>query len=322
MASAHDAMAEEYDELDDLWYSWIFTQVHSFITTNLPPGGGSPALDVGCGTGLQSFLLARAGYSVTAFDVSTKLLELARQKTAQHAQLPAVAPPLFSSDIEEEWVAQHHRTVADRLDELRGSTPIVAPEFSFGDAAHWDYEVSRYAVVNCCGSVLSFVDDYEAVIAQIARSLRPDGLLFLEVEQRMNADLVWPFVDRALAGRLDYNQTSSMMLRNLSASPHESTRLAYPFPLKEGHDLDLNIWLFSVSDLEAIFRRYDLVPVDHIGIHQVTNLLPSTLLHRASPESRTGRWMRVLRRIDRALARKWPFWRLGCSVAYALKRSV
>lgn len=67
VTAAHDEMAKEYDHLDDLWYPWLFARIHEFLAENLPPVSHCPrprALDVGCGTGFQSFLLARAGYVV------------------------------------------------------------------------------------------------------------------------------------------------------------------------------------------------------------------------------------------------------------------
>jgi hypothetical protein len=62
IAAAHDRMAEEYDQLDDLWYSWLFARLHEFVADHLPTSPGRRvAVDAGCGTGFQSFLLARAG---------------------------------------------------------------------------------------------------------------------------------------------------------------------------------------------------------------------------------------------------------------------
>jgi len=61
--------------------------------------------------------------------------------------------------------------------------------------------------------------------------------------------------------------------------------------------------------------------VAHTGIHAVTNLVPSTLLHRQSPSRRRTDLVRTLATVERALARRWPFWRLGCSAVFALRRA-
>jgi len=55
---------------------------------NVAKRTGSPALDLGCGTGRVALHLARAGYAVTALDASTAMLAFAQAKTpetvAQH----------------------------------------------------------------------------------------------------------------------------------------------------------------------------------------------------------------------------------------------
>lgn len=82
----------------------------------------------------------------------------------------------------------------------------------------------------------------------------------------------------------------------------------------------LPIWLFAIAELEDIFRRCGLAVVDRIGIHQCTNLVPSPLLHRPDPGPLLSALFDILRRLDRRLGRTWPFWRLGCSVAYCLRK--
>ena len=47
----------------------------------LPPSGG--ALDIGCGTGTLSLLMAELGLTVTGIDSSTRMLEVAREKAAK-----------------------------------------------------------------------------------------------------------------------------------------------------------------------------------------------------------------------------------------------
>lgn len=43
VADAHNAMAEEYDLVEDLWYSWLFFEIHEFIALHLPKGKGLSA---------------------------------------------------------------------------------------------------------------------------------------------------------------------------------------------------------------------------------------------------------------------------------------
>src|SRR5437763_751468 len=110
VAAAHNQMAAEYDQLNDLWYPWLFARIHEFVAERLPPHRSRRprAVDAGCGTGFQSFLLARAGCEVIGVDLAETLLALAREKIAVQAVPPLLAPPLFSSALDEPWLAAHH----------------------------------------------------------------------------------------------------------------------------------------------------------------------------------------------------------------------
>lgn len=73
-------------------------------------------MDVGCGTGNFSLKLAKLGYSVTGIDISDKMLEVARKKSAQ----AAVALDFFNMDA----------CNLDFLDEyFDGAVSIAALEF-------------------------------------------------------------------------------------------------------------------------------------------------------------------------------------------------
>ncbi len=320
VADAHSSMAQEYDHLDDLWYPWLFAQVHELIARHLPrtPNDRPRALDVGCGTGFQSFLLARAGYDVLGIDLSEGLLALAEEKCDLHARPPLIAPPLFSSSC---WpgLDAHHARLGQLLEAARQERSVARPRFERADATTFDYGEAAFDVVVCCGSVLSFIDSYPLTILRMAKALVPGGLLFLEVEQKANLDLLWPVVDILSGGRLGYEQSWSEARRNLS-SPGRSVRVDYPFELQNGEDVTLPIWLFADADLRANFRQAGLRVERALGIHWATNLLPSTVLHRPAPSRLLARGVRLLERVDGLFGRGWPACRLGCSAAFVLRR--
>lgn len=321
VALAHDAMADEYDKMDDLWYPWLFAQIHEFIARNLPaiPSRRPKALDAGCGTGLQSFLLARAGYDVTGFDLADKLIAEANTKIPTQTALPLSAPPLFSS---ENWcgIDAHNKRLAILLDNKRYKRDVKSPVFIHEDINHFDFEENKHDVIVCCGSVLSFIDNYKTIIEKMAGSLTEDGIIILEVEQKRNMDLIWPIIDNLSGGKLGYEQCWKEILKNIFSPCCKSIKIDYPFELENGNEVILPIWLFSVNELEKIFKNNNLTVEDCLGIHWATNILPSTFLHKAHHGSFTRKAVEELMLLDGRLGRYWPMWRSGCSVVYCLKK--
>ena len=68
-----DAEVAGYEHIDNLYDAWLFSRMHYFIARHVIANGelaGKSVLDVGCGTGLQSFLYASAGAAVSGVDIS------------------------------------------------------------------------------------------------------------------------------------------------------------------------------------------------------------------------------------------------------------
>jgi len=320
VASAHDAMEGEYDEIDDLWYAHLFNEIHDFLLRQIRFEPGARALDIGCGSGFQSLFLARAGYTVRGFDVSRRLVELARRKVA--GWRPGMEPPWPGYTTRLGRFDRDQVELVNRADALRRGAEYVPPKFETANATDPDaYAPGDCSVVTCCGSVLSFVDEHEQVLSLMRQALRPGGLIVIEVEQRANLDLLWPLLDPLLGGALGYEQRLSESLGNLFAPSGRNVRIDYPFRLADGTEVVLPIWLFSVRYLLCLFERLGLEVVGHRGVHAVTNLVPSTLLHRAAPPPGRVKAFERLARVERKVSDHWPIWRLGCSVVFSLRRA-
>src|SRR5258708_39787213 len=117
-------MAEEYDHLGDLWYSYSFARIDSSIRRYFADQSSKAdflrkvVVDVGCGTGIQSLTFAELGYRVIGGDVAEDLLKVAERK-------------------------------------LDSKFPCRA-KFLLGDAQALPLPDAVADVVNCCGQTISF----------------------------------------------------------------------------------------------------------------------------------------------------------------------
>lgn len=116
----------------------------SFITENVDVNGAR-VLDVGCGGGILSEALARAGAQVTGIDLSQASLEVARQHAGEQG---------LNIDY-------RYRSVEEAAGESAGSLDIVT-----------------------CMEVLEHVPDPGRVVAACSRALRPGGHAFFSTIDR------------------------------------------------------------------------------------------------------------------------------------------
>jgi len=154
------------------------------------------------------------------------------------------------------------------------------------------YADATFDVVICCGSTLSFVDDPGRALGEMGRVLRPGGRLFLECEHRPSLDLGWALVSALTGNALRYHTPLRDAWRALVA--RASVRVAYP-----GYG---RLNLFTTRDLHAMLRAAGLVPRRQWGVHSITNVMPSTVLHRAKLSRSLDAVYRALCRLDTALA--------------------
>ncbi|MDY0275545.1 MAG: class I SAM-dependent methyltransferase [Desulfomicrobium sp.] len=318
VAKAHNAMAMEYDIIHDLWYPHLLNTIHDFIITHLPNQNNKTALDVGCGTGLQSLLLAHAGYKVKGFDLADKLIDVALLKTSQLDSHGKHMPQLYKSPQIKNKLTQ--MALLKAASKLRQG-PIIKPDFFVADATSEEsYYPGNFDVIVCCGSVLSFIDKYDQVLAIISGALRKGGLLFLEVEHRFSLDLLWPLIDIFLHGALGYRRSFREVIKTLAPCSQEPPKIVFPFFLSTGECLDLPMRLFSTNCLSPLFKKHGLKEKARLGIHSITNIIPSTILHK----QKCGKILKItfagLSTLEKKLNDKWPCWKLGSSIMYALEK--
>jgi MPBQ/MSBQ methyltransferase len=182
-----------------------------------------------------------------------------------------------------------------------GRGPLVQ-----GDVQTLPYRDGTFTAVTCCGSALSYVDDARRALAEIARVLRPDGRLLVECEGRWSLDLGWAWLSGLLGDPWGYGLGPGEVWRAATTPRDRECRLQYP-----GYG---SLRLFTAAELQRLLRAEGLEPVRTWGIHSITNVLPSTVLHRPRLGRRMAAVYRILRGADRALAARWPATRLGNSL--------
>jgi MPBQ/MSBQ methyltransferase len=282
VAKLFNEMAGEYDDLRDKWYPHFFKVVDQTLRQFLHAKPEEKALDVGCGTGLQTSLLHSLGYEVVGMDIAEDLIACAKQK--------------FAAD--------------DRGVSFRVASAEAIPFPS----AHFD-------VVICCGGVLGFITDYRQAFSEIARVLKAGGACILEVDNRWNLDLLWGLIDSLSGGYLGYEQSPSTAWRNLIQSPTKGIQLQYPFEMHDGTYQTMHVHLFTPTEVKEILGTVGFEVQTIIGIHSVSNLIPSTWM--ASPK--LGSWFRrfadPLLWLDQKVSSRVPFRSLGNSQLFVLTRS-
>ncbi len=157
------------------------------------------------------------------------------------------------------------------------------------------YPDAAFDVVTCCGSTLSFVAAPGRALGELGRVLRPGGRLLLECEHRWSLDLGWALLSSLGRDRLGYGVSPAAAWRALTAPPARSVVVHYP-----GYG---RLTLFTLADLRSMLRGAGLVPRRVRGIHALTNLIPSTVLHRDRLPPALAGLFRALRALDRAVGR-------------------
>jgi SAM-dependent methyltransferase len=174
-----------------------------------------------------------------------------------------------------------------------GAAPLAVAEL-----AALPYPHASFDAVACCGSTLSFVEDPARALAEIGRVLRPGGRLLLECEQRWSLDLGWQLLSSLAGDVLGYGASPARAWRALAPPFSRSIQVDYPgYP---------RLRLFTPRELRGLLAAAGLVPVRAWGIHAVTNLIPSTTLHRPRLPRPLRPLYAALRAVDRVVAARPP----------------
>ena len=226
----------EYAWAYDLLISAPVASQCNFIVEPLATGGashGARILDAGCGTGNYAVELARRGFAVTGIDQSVPLLAVAREKA--------------------------------------GGLPSVS--FVEGDFLNRE-AIPPYAGVLCRGVLNDFLDDSdrEAAFTAFAKTLRPSGMLFLDVRE-------WHATQRRKAGVPTFEKTVETPKGTLTFRSH--TRLeprGHRVLIEERHtlrrgdhetvsDCSFAMRCWTKEEVQACLSRSGFVALEWLGAY-------------------------------------------------------
>jgi len=191
----------------------------------------------------------------------------------------------------------HGVDIAARLLALaRTRAPDVA--LARADLTALPYGDARFDAVSCAGSTLSFVAEPDRALRELARVLRPGGRLLLECEHKWSFDLAWTLASALSHDAIGYHVPLATFARAMRAPLHASIALPYP-----GYG---TLTLFSGRDLRRRLAAVGLRWERAWGIHALTNVIPSTILHRPRLPRPLAGLYRVLRRLDAAFSGAAP----------------
>jgi len=307
VASIFDEMAEEYDEISDLWYAWLFNRLHYFLLLDLARSTlvpGARCLDVGCGTGFQTVLLSLCGHKVIGIDIATGLLNKARRKRVEDY----LTKDLFRSPFV--FHRRYCETIRRMASQYRNGFPVGNLDFRISNATQISFPDESFELVTCCGSTLSFIDDYQKAIFEIVRVLKPGGMLFLEVENKFNLDMIWSIIDGAfLHHRLGFKTKGKQPWMS------KCSHVVIEYPLSTLHgDMQIPLRLFASAGILKELTALG-VCVNHLrSIHAVTSCIPSVFLDQSHPNRKLLTAFNALALVEQAVA-SWPgIRRWGCSL--------
>lgn len=300
-------MEKDYDEIVDLWYSWIFSRLHYLIAKNINSFSleNKKVLDIGCGTGFQSFLYSKVGAEVVGIDLAEKLIEVANKKKVSFNHLRS----LSFFDPKYDFVKLYDEKT-NKLLSSHEPIKFSEPMFVFGDAESIEFPDLYFDHINCCGSTFSFIQDYKKAISEMSRCLKPSGTFILEVESKNNLDLLWTFIDSTiLCGKLEYETPFNDAFSHIFKNIGKHIQVEYPYgDIK--NPVYMNIRLFKKRKLINELKSSALKVEKSYSIHSVTNIIPSTILDSNSPNIITKSCFKYLSTIEERLPLQLP----GCSL--------
>ncbi len=305
-------MEHDYDNVVDLWYSWIFSRLHFFIAKDIISKWNTneiyKVLDIGCGTGYQSILFSQAGCDVIGIDISDKLIDVAKSKKINTNNFILFEPQF-------KFVETYNNKIFQYLSKFK-DLDVKKPEYYIEDAVSISQENSSFDYINCCGSTLSFIQEHHLALKEINRCLKLSGTFIIEVESKRNFDLIWTLLDSTIFfGKLGFETTFKEAISLMFKNRNKHVNVEYPFG-ETKNPVYMNIKLFSKKKLIQELECFGLKVEKTYSIHSISNLIPSTILDTEKPSKLLVGLFNLLAKIESLIGYKLP----GCSLVLIGKK--
>jgi ubiquinone/menaquinone biosynthesis C-methylase UbiE len=267
-------------------------------------------LDVGCGTGFQSFLYAYGGSFVIGIDISENMIKSAMSKHKSSSRNDNLI--LFPENFD--FVIRYNDIINSIINQNFGRKEYAPPTFLVCDIYHLPFPDGYFSHINSCGSVLSLVEHSHAALKELMRVLKPGGTLFIEVESKWNFDRFWTFLDVLLRNKLGYWASFNDAYKPF-LSPRESISISYPYG-EHDNPVNIRIKLFTNKCMKEEFSNLNLKVIKRWTFLSITNLIPSPVLDTDRPNAFLKRLFKVLSYLEENTPLPFP----GCTTAYFLQK--
>lgn len=301
----------DYDNIVDLCYSWLYSRLHFFISKHIMKiYNPKRVLDIGCGTGFQSFLYAFGRSFVVGVDVSENMIKSAMNKRKSFLMNDKLI--LFPENFD--FVTRYNEIINSAIRQRFNHEKYSSPTFLVCDIYRLPFPDNYFSHVNSCGSVLSLIEHSHLALEEIIRVLKPGGTLFIEVESKWNMDRFWTLFDVLLRNKLGY-WTSFKEAYQPFFFPSQNILINYPYG-EHDNPVNIRIRLFTNNYLKQEFSGLNLKVIKRWTILSITNLIPSPILDTNRPSS----FLKNLFGVLSFLEEKFPFSLPGCTSAYFLQK--
>lgn len=263
VSKLYDGWAEHYDAdcISIPAYAHLDSVYNGILDKYAGQLGHSTTIELGCGTGIHTSILARMNANVIAIDISSQCLSVAKRK-------------IRSTGLK-------HRV-----------------QFVKCDAMHLPFKDNVANSVVSLGLLTCHTDGCSEIVAEISRILHHRGHFILDVQNKYSLNTLYYLADALTKGRFLKLGFSSMKdfreyLRNGKISwiyrgKENNTKTKIPFST------------FSVEELRKMLMDNNLVQKEVYGAHLFTLLMPLEYQETRLPRS-TSSALLFLGKLDKSV---------------------